>query len=595
MKKLINHPLQVVRDMLEGAVLLSPELALLADENVVVRRNALTEPRRVALLSGGGSGHEPAHAGYVGEGMLTAAVAGDVFTSPSSDAVLAGLRAVAGHSGALLIVKNYTGDRLNFGLAAEMASAEGIPTEVVVVADDVALRHTVEEGRRRGIAGTVLVHKIAGAAAAQGHPLAEVAAMARAVARDLGTMGVALGACTLPSVGQPGFVLGSDEIELGLGIHGEQGVERTAMQPVSGLVERIVATIVEDRALKSGDRVALLVNGLGATPPMELAIVARDALANLQARGIVVERAWSGTFLSALDMPGFSLSLLRVDNDRLRLLDAETTAPAWTGPGHVNAAPVADAASHPAASSATGAAIGPVPLTAQARRLKRAAHAAAEGLIANEATLTDLDSRAGDGDLGSSMVRGAMAVLALPDETWRSPEAALAGVGHALRRAIAGSSGPFYATALLRASRALAGIGHPAPADWAAAFVAAVDKIADLGGATPGDRTMLDALHPASRTFRDAVAAGRNGADAWASGARAAKDGAAATAAMLPRLGRASYLGARGRYSGRRSRRGRVLDGSPDAGRQLTAGKSIRPEPWRAGLGRSRLAWASTM
>jgi dihydroxyacetone kinase len=270
MKKLINDPLHVVREMLEGVASLAPGLALLPDENVVVSRTADTG--RVALLSGGGSGHEPAHAGYVGDGMLTAAVAGDVFTSPSSDAVLAGLRAVGGHAGALLIVKNYTGDRLNFGLAAEMATAEGIPTEVVVVADDVALRHTVEEGRRRGVAGTVLVHKIAGAAVAEGRRLEEVAGIAGDAARDLGTMGVALSACTLPAVGQPGFALGEDEIELGLGIHGEQGVERTTMQAVDGLVERIVGTIVEDRRLRGGDKVVLLVNGLGATPPMELAI-----------------------------------------------------------------------------------------------------------------------------------------------------------------------------------------------------------------------------------------------------------------------------------------------------------------------------------
>src|SRR6185436_5917628 len=221
------------------------------------------------------------------------AVAGEVFTSPSVDAVLAGLRASAGPAGAVLIVKNYTGDRLNFGLAAELARADGIPVEQVIVADDVALRGTVADDRRRGIAGTVLVHKIAGAAAAAGASLADVARLARAAAGELGTMGVALGACTVPAAGRPGFELGADEIELGLGIHGEAGVERAPMMPVDALVERLSATILADRGLRSGDRVALLVNGLGGTPPMELAIVTRHALAALRGRGLIVERAWT--------------------------------------------------------------------------------------------------------------------------------------------------------------------------------------------------------------------------------------------------------------------------------------------------------------
>ena len=224
MKKLINDPRHVVREMLEGLVDLSPDQALLGEEGVVVRADLPPpEARPVAVLSGGGSGHEPAHAGYVGAGLLSAAIAGDVFTSPSVDAIVAAIRAVAGPAGAVLVVKNYTGDRLNFGLAAELAARDGIPCEMVVVADDVALHGIVEPERRRGIAGTVLIHKVAGAAAASGQSLHDVAAVARAAAASLGTMGVALGACTVPAAGKPGFTLGEDEIELGLGIHGEKG------------------------------------------------------------------------------------------------------------------------------------------------------------------------------------------------------------------------------------------------------------------------------------------------------------------------------------------------------------------------------------
>ena len=221
MKKLINDPSGLVREMLEGARR-APGTALLGDEHVLVRSDLPAAERRpVAVISGGGSGHEPAHAGYVGAGMLSAAVCGEVFTSPSTDAVLAAIRATAGPNRALLIVKNYTGDRLNFGLAAELARAEGIPVEIAIVADDVSLRRHTPRERRRGIAGTVLVHKIAGAAAALGLPLAQVAAAAREAAAQLGSMGVALGGCTLPGAEKSGFTLADNEIELGLGIHGE--------------------------------------------------------------------------------------------------------------------------------------------------------------------------------------------------------------------------------------------------------------------------------------------------------------------------------------------------------------------------------------
>jgi dihydroxyacetone kinase len=540
-KKLVNSPRAVVREMLEGFVALAPGQALLEEETVVVRADTPADPRRrkVAVLSGGGSGHEPAHAGYVGEGMLDAAVAGDVFTSPSADAVLAALRAVAGPAGALLVVKNYTGDRLNFGLAAELARAEGLPVETVVVADDVALHDTVEPARRRGIAGTVLVHKVAGAVAAAGAPLAEVAREAAAAAAALGTMGVALGPCTVPAAGRPGFTLGEDELELGLGIHGEQGVRRVPMQPADALVDTLLTTIVEDRRISSGDRVVLLVNGLGGTPPMELAIVARRALAVLRGAGVRVERAWSGTFLSALEMPGCSLSLMRVDDARLARLDAATTAPAWPGAGRV----AAERAPRPVA---------PVrvePVEAGAARpgmehFKKAALAVAGALEAAEPRLTALDSAAGDGDLGLSLARGAEAIRALPESSWTSPSRALAAMGQALRRAIGGSSGPFYATALLRAARRLSE-GPVDAAAWAEAFRIAVDAVSELGGARPGDRTMLDALRPAADAFAGAVKAGQSVADAWAACVREAEQGAEATSRMQPRLGRASYLGER--------------------------------------------------
>lgn len=540
-KKLINEPGNVVREMLEGIVGMTAGLALLDTENVVLRDDvpAFAE-RPVALISGGGAGHEPAHAGYVGQGMLTAAVTGEVFTSPSVDAVLAGIRACAGPAGAVLIVKNYTGDRLNFGLAAELAGLEGIPTEIVVVADDVALADLVPRERRRGIAGTVLVHKIAGAAAAAGRSLQDVATIARSAASRIGTMGVALGACTVPAVGKPGFELGEMEIELGLGIHGEKGIERADIVKADAIADRLLTSIIDDLELKSGNQVALLVNGLGATPPMELAIVARHALAVLSARGITVVRGWSGNFLTAIEMPGCSLSLFRLEHGDVELLDGLSNAPAWPRGGHIPAG-LKIVAAPVVADDASDAGQRP---SADAEALQAIGIAVAEALENAEAQLTDLDSRAGDGDLGASMVRGAQAIRALPLTAWSNPADALVAVGNAFRRAIAGSSGPFYAIALARAGRFLGGCDHLTPLEFRKAFEIAVNSIGEIGGAKPGDRTMLDALYPALmklQALEDNVSA----SDAWRAAAVAAKEGAEATSAMKPRLGRASYLGDR--------------------------------------------------
>lgn len=540
MKKLINDPSTAVRDMLEGVVALSPSTILLSEENVVIR-SGLPEvgQRKVAVLSGGGSGHEPAHAGYVGAGMLTAAVAGDVFTSPSTDAVLAGIKAAAGPAGALLIVKNYTGDRLNFGLAAELARAEGIPVEIVVVADDVSLKDTVAAERRRGIAGTVLVHKLAGAAAEQGLPLEEVARIARSGAAELASMGISLGSCTLPAVGKPGFTLGEQEIEVGLGIHGEQGVRRMPIASADQLVSLILETIEADGKISGGDRVVLLVNGLGSTPPMEISIVARAAIQELEKRSVVVERAWAGTFLSALDMPGFSLSVMQVDDHKLKLIDTATDATAWPRGGAINRRRVlpSSVVEEDSPSHAT--------MTEAGARLFRAAHSIAQALIVAEPHLAHLDSVTGDGDLGASMKRGSEAVLALSVEKFGSVSDGMMAMANAMRKAIGGSSGPFYATGLMRASRHLSGAEAPTAKQMAEAFQSAVKAVSELGGANPGDRTMIDALHPAATTFRDRLAEGMNVQAAWKAAVEAGLAGAEATKAMKPRLGRASYLGDR--------------------------------------------------
>jgi triose/dihydroxyacetone kinase / FAD-AMP lyase (cyclizing) len=542
MKKLINDVSAVVPEMLDGLAALNPGLSLLQGGTIIVRADAEVAARRgeVALISGGGSGHEPAHAGYVGAGMLSAAVAGEVFTSPSTDAVLDAIRAVAGPAGVLLIVKNYTGDRFNFGLAAEIARAEGIKVEMVIVADDVALAASGEHAGRRGLAGTVLVHKIAGAAAAEGRPLAEVAQAAREAASKLGTMGVALTPCTVPAAGKAGFTLADGEIEWGLGIHGEPGVERGALEPADAIVARLLAKIVDDLALQANERVALLVNNLGGTPQSELSIVAASALRYLGERHIKVERAWAGTFLSALEMAGVSLTLLRLDDQRLAWLDAPAHTSAWPAlSGHVARASVKDAPIAPRENNDAR--------LARESALRRVIEAVCACLIDAEPVLTEMDQRVGDGDLGISLSRGARGILHemdnYPAET--APGAVLRAASATVRRVVGGTSGPLYAVMLLRAGSALdQSTGFDAKR-WADAFSAGVSALMELGGAHPGDRTMVDALQPAAEALQGALANSTDADAALLAAVNAAKAGAEQTASMSPRLGRSSYVGKR--------------------------------------------------
>lgn len=543
MKKVINRPERVVEEMVQGLVALDPGVRRLPGQTVVVRADAgAAGMEHVALISGGGSGHEPAHAGYVGRGMLSAAVAGDVFTSPSPDAVLAAIREVTGPPGALLIVKNYTGDRLNFGLAAERARAEGLKVETVIVADDAALAQSTDHAGRRGIAGTVFVHKVAGAAAQAGGTLAEVAAEARAAAQAVRTMGVALTPCTVPAAGRPGFTLGEGEVELGLGIHGEPGVRRAPLEPADALVDHLLDAILADARLPAGDRVALLVNNLGSTPPMELAIVARHALAVLFGRGLVVERVYTGTFLSALEMAGVSLSVLSLDDTRLARLDAPTDAPGWHAVRGRPRAPEETTLLMSATSPAEP------PRTALGGKLGELLRAVAvamenESLPAlNDAahSLADLDRLVGDGDITITLNRGARALNAAIDTyPLDDPAAALDAVGLTLERAMGGTSGALYGVFCLRAAARLRTGPPDDPRTWADAFDAGCQGVIDLGGAQPGDRTMLDALVPAAEAFRATLNP--------RAAAEAAAAGALRTAEMTPRRGRSSYLADRTR------------------------------------------------
>ncbi|MEV4611918.1 dihydroxyacetone kinase subunit DhaK [Kitasatospora sp. NPDC049258] len=327
MKKLINDPGTVLPDALAGFAAAHPELAVDLAARVVARTTRPVRPK-VALVSGGGSGHEPLHAGFVGPGMLDAACPGEIFTSPVPDQVLAAARAVQQGRGVLLVVKNYTGDVLNFRLAAELAAEEGIEVRTVLVADDVAVQDSTWTAGRRGTGATVAVEKIAGALAELGAALPEVAAVAERVAAASRSFAIALTAATVPGVGHPGFDLPEDRIEVGVGIHGEPGRRRAPLRPARELVAEVVDTILADHHLDPGDQVIALVNGLGATPLLELYLVFGEVHARLAERGVRIARNLVGNYVTSLDMAGFSLTLTKADDHLLELWDAPVATPA---------------------------------------------------------------------------------------------------------------------------------------------------------------------------------------------------------------------------------------------------------------------------
>lgn len=541
MKKLINRPENVVSEMIDGLVSIYGGLARLSHHNVLIRRDiGILREHQVTLVSGGGSGHEPAHGGYLGPGMLSAAVAGEVFSSPSPESILAGIRAAAGPAGVLLIVKNYTGDRLNFGLAAEMARAEGIPTEMVVVADDIALTGTEQYAGARGIAGTVFVHKIAGAAAAQGKNLASVAEVARQSAASVATVGVALSAGTLPASGKRTFTLEEHEMELGLGIHGEPGVQRVSLRPANEIAADLVERLSAAQGFRENDRIAVMINNLGATTVMELAIFARPALAALAAKRVVIERVYAGSFMTSLDAAGVSISTLRVDAERLALLDAPTSAPAWPCGCDVRPDAVGQRtiqSQRPEPPPVIGE---PSPVLAPA--VLRACNAIEEA----RDRLTLLDQASGDGDLGLNLARGARALNENISRLERQslPEA-LKTIALTLQNVVGGSSGALYGVLFLRAASALTNASNGGLYRWGSALVQGCAAVSEIGGAAAGDRTMLDALLPFATTLMEGTHAGKPAGEVLEAAAQAAEAGAIATARMLPRRGRASYLGER--------------------------------------------------
>ena len=475
------------------------------------------KPARVAIISGGGSGHEPAHAGFVGKGMLTAAVCGEVFASPSVDAVFAAIMAVTGKGGCLLVVKNYTGDRLNFGLAAERARASGKKVEVVIVADDIALPGIAQP---RGVAGVMFVHKIGGYLAEKGASLAEVAAVARKVASSTVSLGISLSSCTLPGIGREDRVP-KGKAELGLGIHGEPGVEMIGFKGASQAADILAEKLFQATPRAAG--YALLLNNLGSTTPLEMGVLANEFLKGPHGKKIKLVIGPSA-FVTSLDMHGFSASLLPLTREYTTALAWPTPDVIWPGARpHAKVVTVklpAELKSKPPKSSRNDAVAALV-------------SKACDLLGAMETELNALDAKVGDGDTGSTLAGGARSIKAkLGSLPLNQPGTLLAAISDTLSKSMGGSSG-----ALLAILFAAAGRSIDAGEAWPKALQSGLARMMEYGGAKAGDRTMIDALEPALA----ALVAGKSLAQA----AAAASKGAAATAAMKrARAGRSTYVSA---------------------------------------------------
>lgn len=514
MKQFINAKESLVTEAIDGLLRTAGgKLARLDGYphiKVVVRTD--WDKSKVALVSGGGSGHEPSHAGFVGEGMLTAAICGDVFASPSVDAVLAGILAVTGEAGCLLIVKNYTGDRLNFGLAAERARQFGLKVSMVVVDDDVALP---ELPQARGVAGTLFVHKIAGAMAKDGADLDAITRAAERVIDGVVSIGMSLDTCTVPGSPKEDRI-GAGKAELGLGIHGEAGIEQVDYSNARDAMEMVVDRLAPN--MGSGPHVALL-NNLGGATPLEMSVLAEELCRSRIAPNIKL-MVGPAPLMTSLDMQGFSVSLLPLDKDNESALTAPVAPTAWTGclpVGDVDILALPDGLKPVAPTASKNAGV-------EAFLTK-----CCDILIGIEADLNKLDAQSGDGDTGSTL---AGAARALKDALGRLPLAdhtqLYRAIGNELSQTMGGSSG-----VLLAIFFAAAGDASANGKDTVSALKSGLDRIQQVGGARPGDRTMIDALLPALEALP-------NGIDA---AANAARQGADHTATIVKaKAGRASYI-----------------------------------------------------
>ncbi len=563
MKKIINKAEDIVIEMCNGMVMAHPELEFVKKYKIIMKKEI--NPNKVSLISGGGSGHEPAHAGFVGKGMLDAAVCGDIFASPSQIQVYQALKATAGNKGALMIIKNYTGDMMNFRNAAFMAEEDGLQVDYVVVNDDISVQDSLYTVGRRGVAGTVLVHKIAGAAAEEGRSLEQVKAAAEKAAANVRSIGFALTSSTVPAKGTPTFEIAEDEIEYGVGIHGEPGIRREKMTTANVLATRMLEALLKDLKIDShtSAEIAILINGFGGTPLQELYLlnnaVARELANNINIKVCVT---FVGNYMTSIDMAGASVTLMKLDEELKALLFKESDTPAFkvSGPADsVQYVEITDTSKEETSISyetETPAEYSEMKgNTITLDNMVYLVDKMSEIIIKNEVPFCELDSHAGDGDFGMSIAKGFRQLKREWKPILADGKSDMGSFLNACSLVImeycGGASGPIWGSAFRSASKAVVGKKELTIAEFADMMQASVQGIQSTGersfgrGAVVGDKTLIDALAPCADSWSKSSQAGDDFKAAFAKGADAAIEGAKKTEDFAARMGRAGTVGDR--------------------------------------------------
>ncbi|PFE28021.1 dihydroxyacetone kinase subunit DhaK [Priestia megaterium] len=560
MKKIINKPEDVVLEMCKGMVLAHTELNLI-EKYKVIKKEQINK-NKVSIISGGGSGHEPAHAGYVGKGMLDAAVCGDVFASPSQIQIYQAIKETASDKGTLLVIKNYSGDMMNFKNAAYLAEEDGIQVDYVKVDDDIAVQDSLYTVGRRGVAGTVLVHKIAGAAAERGYDLPKVKEAAENAIANVKSIGIGLTSCTVPAKGTPTFEIAEDEMEFGVGIHGEPGIRREKIISADELAERMVTALLKEIGIEDGKgEVAVLINGFGSTPLQELYLLNHSVIRELSRRKVTIARTFVGNYMTAIDMAGASISIMKLDENLKSLLSEECDTPALRIKGEVPAVTYdeiigtveAPKVSYEVQTNKEYSVVTENRLTLN--NIIFMVDQMSECIIRNEIPFCELDSHAGDGDFGMSVAKG---FKQLKSEWHEILENKSNDIGNFLEACsivimehCGGASGPIWGSAFRAAGKNTESKTELTLAEFAEMVQASVKGIQATGersfgrGAVVGDKTLIDALVPYADTLTSSAAEGESLKHALVKAAEAAVEGAKSTEQIVARMGRAGTVGER--------------------------------------------------
>ncbi len=560
MKKIINQPENLVYEMCKGIEIAHPELEFIEKYKIIKKRQI--NPDKVTLISGGGSGHEPAHAGFVGKGLLDAAVCGDVFASPSQIQVYQAIRETRSNKGTLLIIKNYSGDMMNFKNAAALASDDGLTVDYVKVDDDIAVQDSLYTVGRRGVAGTLFVHKIAGAFAEMGNTLSEVKRVAEKVAQNVKSIGFAFSSCTVPAKGSPTFEIAENEMEYGVGIHGEPGIQRETIISADALSKRMTEALLNELKLEN-EEVAVMINGFGSTPLQELYLLNHAITKELVAAGVKIHRIFVGNFMTSIDMLGASVSIMKLDSELKLLLNqpAQSAGLNVYGPiDPVNYSPLSYEQAEKVKSAFTyeletdpkHAVITDERLTLQ--NLQFMIDAMSDVIIKNEVPFCELDAHAGDGDFGMSVAKGFRKLK----EEWRNLiqdtttiSAFLDQCALIIMEHCGGASGPIWGSAFKGASRSSEGLEHLTLTAFAEMMQATVKSVQVTGersfgrGAVVGDKTLIDALVPYADSLLRSAKEGKSLLDALKLASAEAVKGAESTKLIAARMGRAGTVGDR--------------------------------------------------